>query len=87
MSNTQNLLIDNNNNEQYVKRGRGRPKKGEVVVKPPVEKGPNKPIGRPRNYEEGYNDHKFKCLQVDRKEYKRLLKIEQKYLEIKNTIE
>jgi hypothetical protein len=67
---------------EEVKRGRGRPRKGS----PPIVKEPKK-IGRPKKYDEGYNDHKFPRLLVDRKEYKRLLDIEQKYLAIKNTID
>ena len=39
-----------------------------------------RPRGRPK-YEEGYNDHTFVKVLVDR-----LLEIEKKYLEIKNTI-
>ena len=67
--------------EEVVKRPRGRPKKNS----PPVIKEKKKK-GRPRKYEEGYNDHTFVKVLVDRKEYYRLLEIEKKYLEIKNTI-
>lgn len=77
-----NENIENKNIEnQEIKRARGRPKKGS----PPIVKEPKK-IGRPKKYDEGYNDYKFPRLLVDRKEYKRLLEIEQKYLAIKNTI-
>ena len=67
--------------EEVIKRPRGRPKKNS----PPVIKEKKKK-GRPRKYEEGYNDHTFVKVLVDRKEYYRLLEIEKKYLEIKNTI-
>jgi hypothetical protein len=70
------------NDNQEVKRSHGRPMKGS----PPIVKEVKK-IGRPKKYEEGYNDHKFPRLLVDRKEYKRLLDIEQKYLAIKKTID
>ena len=75
--------IDNNEvqKEEVVKRPRGRPKKNS----PPVIKEKKK-MGRPRKYEEGYNDHTFAKVLVDRKEYYRLLEIEKKYLAIKNTI-
>ena len=80
--------IDNNEvqkeeakKEEVIKRPRGRPKKNS----PPVIKEKKKK-GRPRKYEEGFNDHTFVRVLVDRKEYYRLLEIEKKYLEIKNTI-
>ena len=75
--------IDNNEvqKEEVVKRGRGRPKKNS----PPVIKEKKK-MGRPRKYEEGYHNHTFVKVLVDRQEYHRLLEIEKKYLEIKNNI-
>jgi hypothetical protein len=63
---------ENKMNEKPVKRGPGCPKKGT----PPVVK-PKPKIGCPKKYEEGYNDHKFPRMLIDRKEYKRLLEIEQ----------
>ena len=62
--------------EEVIKRPRGRPKKNS----PPVIKEKKKK-GHPRKYEEGYNDHTFVKVLVDRKEYYRLLEIEKKYLE------
>ena len=67
--------------EGVAKRGRGRPRKDS----PPVIKEKKK-MGRPRKYDEGYHNHTFPRVLVDRKEYSRLLEIEKKYLEIKNTI-
>ena len=76
-------IIQNNEvqKEEVVKRPRGRPKKNA----PPVIKEKKK-MGRPRKYEEGYNDHTFVKVLVDRKEYYRLLEIEKKYLDIKNSV-
>ena len=73
--------IDNNEvqKEEVIKRPRGRPKKNS----PPVIKEKKK-MGRPRKYEEGYHNHTFVKVLVDRQEYHRLLEIEKKYLEIKN---
>ena len=75
--------IDNNEvqKEEVIKRGRGRPKKNS----PPVIKEKKK-MGRPRKYEEGYHNHTFVKVLVDRQEYHRLLEIEKKYLEIKNSV-
>ena len=81
--NNQNNEVQNNEvqTDEVVKRPRGRPKKNS----PPVIKEKKK-NGRPRKYDEGYNDHMYPKILVDRKEYYRLLEIEKKYLEIKNTI-
>ena len=75
--------IDNNEvqKEEVIKRPRGRPKKNS----PPVIKEKKK-MGRPRKYEEGYHNHTFVKVLVDRQEYRRLLEIEKKYLEIKNSV-
>ena len=75
--------IDNNEvqKEEVIKRPRGRPKKNS----PPVIKEKKK-MGRPRKYEEGYHNHTFVKVLVDRQEYYRLLEIEKKYLEIKNSV-
>ena len=75
--------IDNNEvqKEEVIKRPRGRPKKNS----PPVIKEKKK-MGRPRKYEEGYHNHTFVKVLVDRQEYHRLLEIEKKYLEIKNSV-
>ena len=75
--------IDNNEvqKEEVIKRPRGRPKKNS----PPIIKEKKK-MGRPRKYEEGYHNHTFVKVLVDRQEYHRLLEIEKKYLEIKNSV-
>ena len=75
--------IDNNEvqKEEVIKRPRGRPKKNS----PPVIKEKKK-MSRPRKYEEGYHNHTFVKVLVDRQEYHRLLEIEKKYLEIKNSV-
>ena len=75
--------IDNNEvqKEEVIKRPRGRPKKNS----PPVIKEKKK-MGRPRKYEEGYHNHTFVKVLVDRQEYHRLLEIEKKYLEIKKSL-
>ena len=79
-------MTENNQNnevhkEEVGKRGRGRPKKNS----PPVIKEKKK-MGRPRKYQEGYHNHTFAKVLVDRNEYYKLLEIEKKYLEIKNTV-
>ena len=71
-----------NNEINQVKRGRGRPKKGEVVIK--LQK---KPVGRPKKYEEGYVEHRYTKQYIERSRYKELLEIEQKYNELLNIIQ
>lgn len=71
----------NQNSQPTEKRGRGRPRKHEVVEKPP-----KKANGRPRKYPEGCVAHHYPKITVDRKEYHRLLEIEKKYNELKNII-
>ena len=75
--------IDNNEvqKEEVVKRGRGRPKKNS----PPVIKEKKK-MGQLRLYAEGYHNHTFAKVLVDRNEYYKLLEIEKKYLEIKKSL-
>ena len=78
---SENIQNNEVQKEEVVKRGRGRPRKDA----PPVIKEKKK-MGRPRKYEEGYHNHTFAKVLVDRNEYYKLLEIEKKYLEIKNNI-
>lgn len=83
--------------EQPVKRGKGRPKKGEIVVKKPkkpigrprVEKKPKEPkepkkIGRPKKYEEGCYRAKYKRIIIDYNRYLELIEKEKKLNEFES---
>jgi hypothetical protein len=73
----ENKTIQPEEQVPVVKRGRGRPRK-----EPPAEPKPKNKVGRPKVYEEGFYDNLYKRTHIDKKEYKRLLKIEQKYNEL-----
>jgi hypothetical protein len=60
--------------EVKIKRGRGRPKKGEKVEKEPKAK-----VGRPRKYEFGYDEARGRKKLVERGRYYELIEIEKKY--------
>lgn len=79
---SENSEIENKDNEEVKQPKRGRPKKGT----PPIVKEKKK-MGRPKKYDEGYNNHTFPRMLIDRREYQRLLEIEQKYIAIKKTID
>jgi hypothetical protein len=70
-----------NNNDNIKKQPRKEYKKRVKKEKSVIVKEYKK-LGRPKKYEEGYNDHKFRRLLVDRNEYKRLIEIEKKYMAI-----
>jgi hypothetical protein len=64
-------------NKPIIKRGRGRPRKGEKV-----EKETKGTVGRPRKYEFGYNEARGKSKLVERNRYYELIEIEKKYKEL-----
>lgn len=64
--------MENIEEVNIIKRGRGRPKKD----KPVVEK---KPKGRPKKYEGGYIKHRYASIHVKRTEYEELLDIKRRY--------
>ncbi len=64
---------------EEIKKNRGRPKK--KITNDEVKT--TKKNGRPKKYEEGYYDHKYTKILVDRKHYYDLIEIEKKYSLIK----
>lgn len=65
--------------QQPIKRGRGRP------PKPKETKIPRK-NGRPLKYEGGCRDYKRKHVKVEKNRYKELIEREKKYLEMMKEI-